>query len=46
CDISETRTWEALPAAARAYVERIENAVGCHIRYVSVGAERNAFIER
>ena len=46
CDISEIRTWEALPAPAKAYVERIENAVGCHIRYVSVGAERNAFIER
>lgn len=46
CDISEIRTWEALPATARAYVARIENAVGCHIRYVSVGAERNAFIER
>ena len=46
CDISEIRTWEALPAAARAYVERIENAAGCHIQYVSVGAERNAFIER
>ena len=46
CDISEIRTWEALPATARAYVARIENAAGCHIRYVSVGAERNAFIER
>ena len=46
CDISGIRTWEALPAAARAYVERIENAAGCHIQYVSVGAERNAFIER
>ena len=46
CDISGIRTWEALPAAARAYVERIENAVGCRIQYVSVGAERNAFIER
>lgn len=46
CDISQMRTWEELPAAAKAYVERIERAVGCHIQYVSVGAERNAFIER
>ena len=46
CDISGCRTWEALPAAARAYIERIEQAVGCHIQYVSVGAERNAFMER
>ena len=46
CDVSQMRTWEELPAAAKAYVERIERAVGCHIQYVSVGAERNAFIER
>ena len=46
CDISGVRSWAELPAEARAYVERIENAVGCHIQYVSVGAERNAFIER
>ena len=46
CDISGARAWEELPAAARAYVERIEAAVGCHIRYVSVGAEREAYLER
>ncbi len=46
CDISGVRAWEDLPAAARAYVERIEEAVGCHIRYVSVGPEREAYMER
>ena len=46
CDISEIRSWNDLPASARAYIQRIENAVSCHIRYVSVGPERNAFIER
>jgi len=46
CDISGVRSWEELPAAARAYVDRIEQAVGCHIPYVSVGAERSAYIER
>ena len=46
CEISQVRTWEELPSEARAYVARIENAVGCHIQYVAVGAERNAFIER
>ena len=46
CDISAVRSWEELPAQAKAYVLRIEQAVGCHIQYVSVGAERNAFIER
>ncbi len=46
CDISGVRSWDALPAAARAYVERIERAVGCPVRYVSVGAERDACIDR
>ena len=46
CDISGARTWDALPEAARAYVERIEQAVGCPIAYVSVGAEREAYIKR
>ena len=46
CDISGVRTWQALPEAARAYVERIETAVGCPISYVSVGAERDAVIRR
>ena len=46
CDLSGIRTWEALPAAAKAYVERIEAAVGCRIGYVSVGAEREAYVKR
>ena len=45
-DISGVRRWEDLPAAARSYVQMIEEAVGCHIDYVSVGAERDAYIER
>ena len=45
-DISACRRMEDLPAAARDYVRFIENAVGCPIRYVSVGAERDAFIQR
>ncbi len=46
CDISKVRKYEDLPAAARAYVEMIENAVGCRIKYVSVGAERDSIIIR
>jgi len=46
CDLSGVRSWDALPEAARAYVERIERAVGCPIAYVSVGAEREACIMR
>ena len=46
CDISGVRRWEDLPAAARRYVEFVEDAVGCPIRYVSVGPERDAMILR
>ena len=46
CDISGVRRYEDLPKAARDYVEFIEARVGCPIRYVSVGAERDALIIR
>ena len=46
CDISGVRRWADLPAAARSYVEKIEQAVGCHIGYVSVGPERDSIIVR
>ena len=45
-DISGARRWEELPEAARRYVEFIEEAIGCHIKYVSVGPERESYIER
>ena len=45
CDISGVRRFEDLPKEARDYVRFVENAVGCRIRYVSVGAERDAYIE-
>ena len=44
CDISACRTFDELPAAAKDYIRFIENAVGCPIRFVSVGAERDAYI--
>ncbi len=46
CDISRARKWEDLPKAARDYVAFIEQRVGCPIKYVSVGAEREALIIR
>ena len=46
CDISSVRSWEDLPDAAKQYVEFVEQQVGCHIGYVSVGAERDAYIKR
>ena len=45
-DISGVRSWEDLPPEARSYVEMVEKAVGCHIAYVSVGPERDAYIFR
>ena len=46
CDISGARAWEELPKAARDYVEFLEKRVGCPIKYVSVGPEREALIIR
>ncbi len=43
-DISGCRKKEDLPAEALDYIAFIEKACGCHIRYVSVGAERDAYI--
>ena len=45
-DISQCRSYEQLPAEARAYVEFIEQGVGCRIQYVSVGAQRDSLIIR
>ena len=45
-DISGVRRWEDLPKEARDYVCMIEDAIGCPIRYVSVGPERDSIIER
>lgn len=46
CDISGVRNWDGLPKEARAYVSFIEEAIGCHISYVSVGPERESIIIR
>ncbi len=45
CDISACRKKEDLPKEALDYILYIEKAVGCPIKYVSVGAERDAIIE-
>ena len=46
CDISGIRTWEELPQAAKDYVLYLEEQIGCHIGYVSVGPERDSIIYR
>ncbi len=43
-DISKARSWDELPKQARDYVKFIEESIGCPIRYISVGAERNSII--
>jgi len=46
CDISGCRTWQQLPAAAQRYVQMLEEAVGCRVRYISVGPAREACLVR
>ena len=45
-DISGCRSFDELPDKAKAYVEYLEKAMECPIQYVSVGAEREAYLER
>ena len=46
CDISGVRRFEDLPKEAQDYVLFIEEQVGCFIKYVSVGPERDSIIIR
>ena len=45
CDISRCRTKEDLPKEALEYIAYIEKAIECPVKYVSVGAERDAYIK-
>lgn len=45
-DISGARSLEELPETTRAYVERVQEIVGVPICMLSVGAERDAVIQR
>lgn len=44
-DISQARSLEDLPKEARGYIQFIEQATGAPIKYISVGPEREAYIE-
>ena len=46
CDITSARKWEDLPEAAQNYITYLEKAVGCNIKYISVGAEREQVVIR
>jgi adenylosuccinate synthase len=43
CDISGCRSLADLPLKAAAYVKKLQELVGCPIKYVSVGPEREAY---
>ncbi len=45
CDISKCRRPSDLPKAALDYIKLLEKLCDCKIKYVSVGAERDAYIE-
>jgi len=45
-DISGARQFKALPRAARAYVKRVEEAIGVPVRIISVGPDREQTIFR
>ncbi len=44
--VDECRSFAELPIAAQDYVKRIEALMDCPIRYISVGASRDAVIRR
>lgn len=45
CDISACRKKEDLPKEALDYIRLLEKLCGCKITYVSVGAERDAYLK-
>ena len=45
-DISRCRSWEELPREARDYVNVLEELLGQTIPFISVGAERGAYITK
>lgn len=45
-EIRSARRWEDLPAAARAYVARIEESIGVPITLIGVGPEREEVVQR
>ncbi len=45
CDLSHCRTVDDLPKEALDYIRLLEKLCGCKISYVSVGAERDAYIK-
>lgn len=45
CDISACRSYDELPENAKKYIAFLAEKVDCNIKYISVGASREAYIE-
>lgn len=45
-DISKCKTYEDLPYRARKYIEYIEEYIGIPVKFIGIGADRNAMIIR
>lgn len=45
-DITKSRTFDELPAAAKAYIEKIEELAGCRVSMIGVGPDRDQNIVR
>lgn len=44
--LKEVRTWDALPENAKKYVLRLEELLGCPIKYVGIGQRRDQMLTR
>jgi len=45
-DISNIKSYDALPEKAKMYLSRIEEVVGCPIKFIGTGAGRENLIVR
>lgn len=46
CDVTNCRNFSDLPTQAQNYITFIEKATNCKIKYISVGADREQYIEK
>ena len=44
-DITNMRSWEELPQAAKQYIGRIEGLIGVPCKWIGVGPGRDAIVE-
>ncbi|PNH01146.1 Adenylosuccinate synthetase, chloroplastic [Tetrabaena socialis] len=45
-DISGVRSWDDMPLAAKQYVQRIEDLIGVHCKWIGVGPGRDALVTK